>query len=302
MSSWSSPAARIGALALVWGTSFLFIKVALDGLSATQVVVGRLLFGAAALAAVVAVRRVPLPRSPRIWGHLVLMGVVANLLPFFLFAWGEGHGAPSGLAGIYNATTPLWTLMVAVAALPEERPTVARAAGIVVGFLGVVVVLGPWHEAVGAKLGGQLACLGAAACYGVGFVYTRRFLARSGLRPLALSTGQIGAAAVLGLLLTPFVAADPVTLPLRVVGSVLVLGALGTGIAYIVYFGLIRDVGATTASSVTYFTPLVAVTLGALVLSEQVGWNTFVGALVVVTGVALAEGRLAGFRQRFPLP
>lgn len=291
---------RLGVLAAIWGFSFLLIKVGLEGLSATQVVSARLLAGAAVLAAVVAVRRVALPRSPVLWGHLAVLGLLANVVPFFLFAWGEANGAPSGLAGVYNATTPLFTLVVAMAVLPEERPTPARAGGLALGFLGVLVVLAPWRGLAGAGLAGQLACLGAAACYGVAFVYTRRFVSPSGYGPLPLAAGQLGAAALTMLALAPFIATGPVQLSGRVVGAMLVLGALGTGVAYLVYYRLIADVGPTTASTVTYLVPIVAVALGVAVRGEPIGWNDFAGAAVVIAGVAAAEGRLRLPRHRTP--
>jgi len=287
----ASPLARIAVLAGIWGCSFLFIKVALDGVSATQVVLARIVLGAATLGVFVVARREPLPRGGQIWLHLALMGIVANVLPFLGFAWGEEHGATSGLAGIYNAATPLWTLLVAMAVLPSERPTPARLGGLLLGFAGVLLVLAPWRSVAGSQLSGQLACLGAGACYGVSFVWTRRFL--SGVAsPLALAASQLACATVEIGLLAPFVAADHVSLPPRVWLSLLALGAIGTGIAYVIYYGLIADVGATTASTVTYVVPLVAVTLGAVVLGEQVHWNDFAGAAVVVTGIAVAEGRL----------
>ena len=139
---------------------------------------------------------------------------------------------------------------------------------------------------------GQLAFLGAAACYGVGFVYTRRYLSGSGYSPLVLATAQLVCATVVMLALSPLVAADPVRLNARVLVSVVTLGAVGTGLAYLLYYALIADLGATTASTVTYYIPIVAVTLGVAVLGEQVRWNDFVGAAILVLGVAVADGRL----------
>jgi drug/metabolite transporter (DMT)-like permease len=278
-------------LACIWGCSFLFIKVALEGVSATQVVLARIVLGAVTLLAYCAVRRERLPPWGRTWLHLAFMGIVANVVPFLGFSWGEGHGATSGLAGIYNATTPLWTLLFAMAVLPAERPTRARVVGLICGFLGVLMVLAPWRSVEGARLGGQLACLGAGACYGVAFVWTRRFL--SGVAaPLGLATAQLLCATLEFGLLAPFVAARHVSLPPRVWLSLLALGAVGTGVAYVIYYGLIHDVGATTASTVTYLVPLVAVTLGVVVLGETVQWNDFAGAAIVVVGIAVAEGRL----------
>jgi drug/metabolite transporter (DMT)-like permease len=278
-------------LAAIWGCSFLFIKVALEGVSATQVVLARIVLGAIALGAFVLVRREPLPRRRRTWMHLALMALVANVVPFLGFSWGEEHGATSGLAGIYNATTPLWTLLVAIAVLPAERPTRARLGGLVLGFTGVLLVLAPWRSVEGAHLSGQLACLVAGACYGVAFVWTRRFLTGVG-SPLGLAAAQLMCATVEFGLLAPFVAARRVSLPPRVWLSLLALGAVGTGIAYVIYYGLIHDVGATTASTVTYIVPLVAVTLGVVALGETVRWNDFAGAVVVIFGIAVAEGRL----------
>jgi drug/metabolite transporter (DMT)-like permease len=287
------PFARIAVLAAIWGCSFLFIKVALEGVTAAQIVVARLLLGATVLTTYALVRRERWPRTWRTWRHLALMGLLANVIPFYGFSWGEGHGATSGLAGIYNATTPLWTLLFAIVGLPSERPTRQRLAGLVVGFLGVLVVLAPWRSVEGAQLSGQLACLGAGACYGVTFVWTRRFLVGVAT-PVALASAQLLLATAEIGILVPFVGTDAVSLPPRVWLSLLALGAVGTGIAYVIYYGLIAEVGATTASTVTYLVPLVAVTLGVAALGETVRWNDFVGAAVVIAGIAVAEGRVAG--------
>jgi drug/metabolite transporter (DMT)-like permease len=284
---------QLVALALIWGASFLFIKLAGEGVSPTQLVLGRLLAAVVVLLAIVAVTRVPLPRGWVVWGHLALMGIVANIVPFFLFAWGEER-VTSGMAGILNGTTPLFTLAVAVVASNEERLSRQRLTGFLLGFVGVVVVVGPWRPDSGInQLSGQLACLAAAACYGVAFVYTRRFLSQRGLAPLALSAGQLGVAALLLALTAPFTAADPMTLTPSVVGSILALGAGGTGLAYLLYYRIISDVGATTASLVTYLIPIVAVSLGVIVQDDPLTWNIFAGAVVVIAGAAIAEGRLA---------
>ena len=286
-----SPYARIAVLAGIWGCSFLFIKEALGGVSATQIVLVRVVLGAFTLLSYCALRRERLPAWGLTWLHLAFMGVMANVVPFLGFSWGEGHGATSGLAGIYNATTPLWTLLFAIAVLPSERPTRPRLLGLVLGFLGVLLVLAPWRSVEGARLGGQLACLGAGACYGVAFVWTRRFL--SGVAsPLGLAAAQLLCATVEFAVIAPFVAVRHVSLPPRVWLSLLALGAVGTGVAYVIYYGLIHDVGATTASTVTYVVPLVAVSLGVVALGETVRWNDFAGAAVVIAGIAVAEGRL----------
>lgn len=284
--------ARLGVLALAWGASFLFIKLALEGLSPIQIVLGRISAGAVVLWSILLVRRQRLPRELDLWGHLCVLGVVANIVPFFLFGFGEQR-ITSGLAGVLNGSTPLFTLVFALGLLPEERLSLTRGLGLGLGFLGVLLVVGPWDtNPLTSSIPGQLACLGAATCYAAAFVYTRRFVSGRGYAPSSLAAGQLGAAAVLLWLASPLVARGEITLTPTVVGSVLTLGAVGTGLAYLLYYRLIADAGATSTSMVTYLIPVVAVTLGAVVLSEPVTWNLFAGAAVVIVGVAMAEGRL----------
>ncbi|CAA9250034.1 MAG: Permease of the drug/metabolite transporter (DMT) superfamily [uncultured Corynebacteriales bacterium] len=171
----TSVLAQFLALALVWGSSFLFIKIALEGLSPGQVVLGRLGVGALALVLLMVVLRHPPPRDPVVWGHLAVVGVLLCVAPFLLFAWAEEH-ISSGLASIYNATTPLMTSVVALAALREEQLTRARTVGLLTGFAGVLVVFGPWQGLDGGATLAQAACLAATASYGVAFVYLRRYV------------------------------------------------------------------------------------------------------------------------------
>jgi drug/metabolite transporter (DMT)-like permease len=291
------------ALALVWGASFLFIKVGLEGLSPTQVVLGRVAAGATALVLVTVLTRRPLPRELAVWGHMLVVALLLCVVPFLLFSWAETR-ISSGLASIYNATTPLMTMLVALAALPSERPTRTRLAGLLVGFAGVVLVLGPWgFEGRGGNgsVAGQLACLGATACYGTATVYLRRFVSPRGLPAVTVATAQVGLAALVMLVAAPFVAASPVHLTPRVVASVLTLGALGTGLAYVWLTNIVVGWGATNASTVTYLTPLVGVVLGVVALGETVTWNQPVGALVVVLGIAISED-LLGRRRPVPAP
>jgi drug/metabolite transporter (DMT)-like permease len=290
---------RLALLALVWGSSFLLIKVGLRGMTPSQLVLTRLVFGAGVLLVVLLLRRLRLPTGWRIWGHLAVLAVTANVVPFVLFAWGEQR-IPSGLAGILNATTPLLTVIVAVVVLPDERASFMRAIGIAVGFAGVVLIIAPWHSTGSRSIAGELACLGAAACYGVAFTYTRRFVSGRA-SPLALATGQLGVAALLQLAVTIAAHEPSPHLTVKVLGAAVTLGAVNTGLAYLLYYSLIRDVGATSASMVTYLMPIVAVVLGVGLLGEKVTWNLFAGAAVVIAGVSLAEGRL-GVRSRPPVP
>jgi drug/metabolite transporter (DMT)-like permease len=156
----------------MWGTSFLFIKVAVAELPPVYVAFGRIALGAVTLVVLLAARRERLPRDPRLWGHLALLGLIVNTIPFTLFAYAEER-VSSVLAGIWNGAAPLTTLAVTLIALPSERPTRQRIVGLLIGFVGVLVVLGPWHGVGGASLTGQLMLFGAVTCYGIAFNYIR---------------------------------------------------------------------------------------------------------------------------------
>ena len=290
------PLLQFVILAFVWGASFLFIEIGLEGLSPAQVVLGRLCAGAAALGVVCLVTRRKLPSEPVVWAHLAVVSVLLCVAPFLLFSWAE-QSIASGLASIYNATTPLMTTLVALVALPQERPTRARLMGLIAGFAGVLLVLGPWRLVGGGSIAGQLACLLATACYGMGFVYLRRFVSPRGLSSLAVATVQVGLGAAIMLVMVPWIATTPVHLTPRIVAAILVLGVAGTGLAYVWNTNLVAAWGAANASTVTYLTPVVGVSLGVLVLAEPVAWNQPVGALVVVAGIAISQGRLAGLAQ-----
>ena len=282
-----SPYVRLVGLGSFWGTSFLLIKVALEGLPPLGVALARCIAGALTLWVYALLTHRRMPRDLRLWGHLAVVGLVANALPFALFSWGELH-VSSAIAGVYNATTPLFTVLFAIAVLPAERATRARVAGLLLGTAGVVVVLGPWRGTGTNTLLGQLACLGAGASYGVGLVWVRKFLSPRGLDVVVQTACQLTAAMVMLAVAAPFGGGAVVLTP-KITGAVLALGALGTGVALIVYNGLIRDIGATGTSLVTFIVPVVAVALGAVALGEPVTWNLFAGAAVVIAGVRLAR-------------
>ena len=283
-------AAQYAALAVTWGASFLFIKVGLEGLSPGQVVLGRVVAGAVTLALISVARRSGLPRDLATWAHLAVVAVLLCDVPFLLIAWAEQR-IGSSLASIYNAATPLMTVLWGLAVLPGERPTRGRLAGLVIGFAGVVLVLSPWRAGGAGQLSAQLACLGAAVCYGAGFAYLRRYLSPRGVSALSAATVQVGLAAVIALAFAPWLAIGPARISPRVALSVLALGALGTGIAYVWNTGIVASWGATVASTVTYVIPVVGVVLGVLVLSETLSWNEPAGAVIVIVGVLTAQQR-----------
>jgi len=281
---------RLGALAAIWGSGFLFIKVALVGLSPFQVVFGRLLAGSLAMLALTVVSRHALPRDRRTWAHLGVMAVITNIAPYFLFAWAELR-VSSGLAGVLNATTPLFTLLIALT-IGVERPVPSRLVGLPVGLAGVVLLAAPWSTGQQSTRAGIFAALAASACYALGYVYARRFLTPRCLPALILSAGQVLAGAFLLGLVTPFLGLTPVRLTPSVIGAGLTLGIVGTGAAYVVNYQLIADEGPTAASTATYLIPVVAVILGVVILAEPVTWNLVLGATTILAGVALSEGRL----------
>ncbi len=283
------------ALSAIWGASFLFIKVADRALPPTGVALGRVAVGALTLLAMLAVQRRALPRQRSTWGHLAVVALIGNVLPFSLIAYGETQ-ISSILAGIWNATTPLLTLLVAIVVLGEQ-PTRTRTVGLAVGFAGVVCLLGPWSGVSSGALEGDLACLAAAALYGVAFPYTRRYLSPLDLPASSLAAGQLICASLELALLALVIGGGVGHVDAAVLGSVLALGALGTGIAFVLSYQVIARAGATTASTVTYVVPLFATVLGIVVLGERLTWNEPVGAVIVLLGVAVSQDRLPSLER-----
>ncbi|WP_411076529.1 DMT family transporter [Streptomyces sp. cmx-4-7] len=290
---------RLGALALVWGCSFLFIKVGTEGFAPFQVTFGRLLFGTAVLAVALVVKRDRLPRGARVWGHLTVAAFLLNALPFSLFAYAE-LTIPSTLAGICNATTPLWGMLLSLVALSEDRPTRVRAAGLGVGFVGVLTVLGAWQGFSGLDVTGTALALLASFSYAVGWIYVRRTLAGTGASNLSLAGSQVGLATLQLAVVTPLFTSVPESVELLPLLAVVALGALGTGYAMLLQYGIVAEVGPTTASMVTYFIPVVATAAGVTLLGEQLAWNTPVGAVVVLAGAALTQTRASRRRATPP--
>ncbi|MGA5197911.1 DMT family transporter [Streptomyces exfoliatus] len=281
---------RFGVLALIWGFSFLLIKVGTEGFAPLQVAFGRLFFGTAVLAVALVVKRDRLPRGARVWGHLAVAAFLLNALPFSLFAYAE-LTISSTLAGICNATTPLWGMLLSLVALSEDRPTRVRAAGLGIGFMGVLTVLGAWQGFSGLDVTGTALALLASFSYAVGWIYVRRTLTGSGTSNLSLAGSQVGLAALQLAVVTPLFTSAPESVELMPLLAVIALGALGTGYAMLLQYGVVADVGPTTASMVTYFIPVIATAAGVALLDEQITWNTPLGAVVVLAGAALTQTR-----------
>jgi drug/metabolite transporter (DMT)-like permease len=280
-------AARLTLLASIWGSSYLFIKVALDDLTPLQIVTARLWLGAAVLLLISFSSRIPLLQLRSYLRPIVVMAIFASIVPWLLITWGEER-VSSGLASILNSTTPLFTVFIAALFVSGEPLNKLRLAGIVLGFLGVTVIVGGG--------GSSRAVLGAVAVtlsslsYGIGFVFARLHLATREHSVIGVSTAQLSVGAVLMLPAAAWdVAAHTPRLHSSAALCVIALGTIGTGIAYLLYYRLIGDVGATTASFVTYLIPVIGVVLGFLVLDERVGWNTLLGSVLVIAGIAVSE-------------
>ncbi|MFF7178837.1 EamA family transporter [Streptomyces sp. NPDC008121] len=286
---------RFGVLALIWGFSFLLIKVGTEGFAPFQVTFGRLLFGTAVLAVAMAIKRERLPRGARTWLHLSVAAFLLNALPFSLFAYAE-LTIPSTLAGICNATTPLWGMVLSLVALSEDRPTRVRAAGLGIGFIGVLTVLGAWQGFSGLDVTGTALALLASFSYAVGWIYVRRTLSGTGASHLSLAGSQVALGTLQLAVVTPMFTSLPQSVEIVPLLAVITLGALGTGYAMLLQYGIVAEVGPTTGAMVTYFIPVIATAAGVAVLGEQLSWNTPVGAVIVLAGAALTQTR--GPRRR----
>ncbi|KAA0928603.1 DMT family transporter [Streptomyces apricus] len=284
--------ARFGLLAALWGCSFAFIKVSLDAFAPLQLAFGRLLVGALVVALILTVTKGSFPQRA-VWGHIAVASVFGNVVPFTLFAVGEQHTTAT-IAGVIQGATPLVTLGLAAVAIRTEKPTARKVTGLVIGFVGLIVVVGPWRTHGFGSIGGQLACVGAAVSYAVSFVYLRRFIAPYKIPALAVTAAQLTCAMVITGLITTFsIGWDlPGELTAGPLLSLLVLGGASTGIAFVLMNRLIADAGPTTASGVNYLVPVFSVAVGAVALGESITWNVPVGGAVVIAALALAEGRL----------
>lgn len=278
----------MGLLALFWGSSFLWIKIGLGSFSAVQMTFVRLVLGSAVLLVLCYAGRNRLPRDRRLWGHLVVAALTGNAIPFTLFALGE-RSVDSGVAGVLNATTPLWVLVIAIVLRTERGLSAAKVGGLVLGFLGTLLIFSPWEMSFASW--DALIILVAAMCYGVSFVYIGRFVSGRGVAPIALSASQILSATGLTALALPVYGLSPIHLHWGAAAAVAVLGIFGTGFAFALNYRIITDEGPTNAATVGYLLPVVSVLLGALFLDEDLTPHVIAGMIVVLGGVALTRMR-----------
>ena len=285
-----SSLARLALLALLWGSGFLWIKLSLRGFSPTQIVLVRLALGALVLFPIAFAKGMKLPVGRTVWIHLFVAALVANAIPYTLFGVGE-QTVGSNAAGVINATTPLWTVLIAFLVATDRKVTPIRGAGLAIGFAGTMLIFTPWQSANEIASWGGLAILAASASYGVSYVYMGKFLTNRGIPPIMLSATQLAAGTALMVLALPLGGLTAPTWRADAVTALLILGVLGTGMAYVLNYRLISDEGPTVASTTTYLLPIVAVVLGALVVNEAVTVPMVAGMIVVLSGVALVQRR-----------
>jgi len=285
--------AMLIALSLLWGCSFLFVEVALDALEPFTIVALRVGLAAIALNIAVIATGHRMQIDGRVWGAFLGMGFLNNLVPFSLIVWGQTQ-ITSGLASILNATTPLFTVVVAHFLTRDEKMTGGGLAGVIIGFVGVVVMIGPEAMGeIGLAVLAQLAILSAALFYAFASVFGRRF-GRMGVAPLVAATGQVTASSAM-IAPVAVIVEQPWMLPAmpgsEVWGAVIALALLSTACAYVLYFRLLASAGATNLLLVTFLIPVSAIMLGTGILGERLDSRHFAGMALIGLGLAAIDGR-----------
>lgn len=305
--------AKYLALALIWGSSFLLMKLGLHSLAPVQIAALRIFAGAAVLLVLLRATGTHLPRDRRVWAHLLVSSIFLTALPFTGFALGETR-VSSALAGIGNATTPLAAVLFGLALLPSDRLTRRKLVAVIAGFLGVVTIMQPWQAAGRPDLVGFGVVVAAGMSYGLGWTYLRRNLADVDLGGLSQPTALLlcGAALMVPVTIVWWLVARPGPAPwsLAAQGSsaaygsllaVLVLGVVGTGLAYMLQFDVVRGAGVTIGSTVTYLIPIVSIVLGVVVLGEHLAWPQLAG-FAIVLAAAVVIGLPQRTRRARPTP
>lgn len=280
-------------LSVLWGGSFFFTGVAIKELPPFTIVALRVGLAAIILNLVIRATGMRMPTDKTVWAAFFGMGILNNVIPFSLIVWGQSHIA-SGLASILNATTPLFTVIVAHLLTQDEKMTGNRLAGVVAGLIGVVVMIGPEVlEGLGTNVVAQLAVLGAAVSYAFAGVFGRRFK-KMGVAPMMTATGQVTASTVI-LLPISLLVDQPwlLSMPSAATwGALIGIAALSTALAYILYFRILATAGATNLLLVTFLIPVSAIVLGSLALGERLDPKHFLGMALIGLGLAAIDGRL----------
>jgi drug/metabolite transporter (DMT)-like permease len=277
-------------LSVIWGGSFFFIGVAVKEMMPLTIVFCRVGFASMILLAVVRLTGKKIPASPGVWGTFFVMGALNNLIPFSLIVWGQTH-IDSSLASILNATTPIFSVVLAHLLTREERLTSNRMAGVLIGWAGVAVLIG--IESLGGfgiQVLGQLAVVGASLSYACAAIYGRRF---KSMDPVVVSAGMLCASTIMILPMALIIEQPWHLTPGTATWAALFgLAAISTSLAYIIYFRVLAVAGATNILLVTFLIPVSAIFLGVILLGERPGWNAFGGMALIFVGLIAIDGRL----------
>ncbi len=286
-------------LSIVWGGSFFFVGVAVKELPPLTIVLGRVTLASVILLAIVYFKGEKMPSSLTVWGSFIVMGALNNLIPFCLIVWGQTH-IESGLASILNATTPIFSIVLAHFFTREEKLTFNRISGIVLGWIGVSVLIGIESlRGFGIEVFGQIAVLGAAISYAFAAIYGRRF---KDMNPIVVATGMLCGSTIMMIPLALYFDQPWNLAPSGMtIMSVFGLAAISTSLAYIIYFHVLATAGPTNLLLVTFLIPISAIALGVIVLGEQFGWEVFVGMGMIFLGLITIDGRLLKKFKRKPV-
>ena len=281
-------------ISLTWGFSFLFIKVAGSFLDPFQQTTGRLGFGAITLAILVAITRRKFYSDLTVLKHLTFLAIVGQVIPFTLFAWAEHH-ITSIAASLVNSMLALWTALLAIIFLPDEKLNRNKSIGILVGFVGIMILLGVWDANFRGNWLAYFVCILATICYAITSTYMRKFVTPLKLDAISAVAAQLGIGALILGLVSLFISSKPTSYPVDGIISILLLGAVGTGIAFAINFELISRAGSVIGATSAYAMPIVSTTAGVIFINEKLHWYEPIGALVALTGIAMVQGLI--FRE-----
>ena len=280
------PLVLFWSLGVIWGSNFIYMKWASDYITTSQIVLLRVFFGFVSVLVYSACKKELSTSHIRYSIHFIVMALIATVIYYYGFAKGASL-LPSGIAGALSGAIPIFSFLIAMVFLPEEKPTFVRAFGIVIGFFGILLIANPFSEDLAStNTAGVIYMAMGSLSVGISFVYAKKFISPLNIPSSALTTYQLGFALVI---LFTFTETDGIENILQsnhvALGAVIGLGILGTGLAYVIYYYLIENLGAVTASSVTYIPPIVALAIGSILIGEEIGMLDYVAVALIFTGV-----------------
>lgn len=286
----SKTAVAFAFLGIIWGTNFIFMRQASEWISPVQIVFLRVLCGFVPIAVMAWMQKAVRREHLKYTGHFLVMALLATVIYYWAFASGTSL-LLSGVSGVLSGAIPLFSFIVAAIFLRQEKITVMRLCGLMLGFAGVILIAKPWQvSGESISLAGVGYMILGSLSVGISFVYAKKFLADKQIAPLALTTYQIGLALVILACITPFTGITAIAQDSTAsLGLIIGLGLLGTGVAYLTYYYLILNLGAVVASSVTYIPPVVALIVGFLAANEQLGVTEILSMVLIMSGVFLLQ-------------